>query len=96
MRRDEEEEYHLALSLLMLAQGGTAAATTTTNRRPSSSPPPSNLGPKLSYECSICDKTFPSYQALGGHKTNHRKLSNAADDLAVHFGNGSAGMLLPV
>ncbi|KAH6833188.1 hypothetical protein C2S53_008131 [Perilla frutescens var. hirtella] len=25
-----------------------------------------------SYKCSVCDKAFPSYQALGGHKASHR------------------------
>uniref|UniRef100_A0A251V9X7 Putative zinc finger, C2H2-like protein n=1 Tax=Helianthus annuus TaxID=4232 RepID=A0A251V9X7_HELAN len=25
------------------------------------------------YKCSVCDKTFGSYQALGGHKASHRK-----------------------
>ncbi|KAF3486858.1 hypothetical protein F2Q69_00054083 [Brassica cretica] len=27
----------------------------------------------LSYKCSVCDKAFSSYQALGGHKASHRK-----------------------
>ncbi|MQL41358.1 C2H2-type zinc finger protein, partial [Escherichia coli] len=31
--------------------------------------------PNLSYKCSVCNKSFPSYQALGGHKASHRKLS---------------------
>ncbi|WOK94415.1 hypothetical protein Cni_G03117 [Canna indica] len=31
--------------------------------------PPSNV---RSFECSICDKAFPSFQALGGHMTSHR------------------------
>ncbi|MFS7951661.1 putative transcription factor C2H2 family [Helianthus anomalus] len=25
------------------------------------------------YKCSVCDKTFGSYQALGGHKASHKK-----------------------
>lgn len=34
-----------------------------------------------SYKCSVCDKAFPSYQALGGHKASHRaKPPNGADD----------------
>ncbi|KAK1256672.1 Zinc finger protein AZF2 [Acorus gramineus] len=75
----------------MLAGGGTAtAAAATINRYPSSSPPSPNLAPKLSYKC------FPSYQALGGHKASHRKLSDAADDLTAHSSNGLAGVLLTV
>ncbi|XP_059647882.1 zinc finger protein ZAT10-like [Cornus florida] len=64
-----EEEY-LALCLIMLARGG--AASTTDDQTDS---PPS---PKLSYKCSVCDKAFSSYQALGGHKASHRKAAAAA------------------
>ncbi|KFK31733.1 hypothetical protein AALP_AA6G151900 [Arabis alpina] len=28
------------------------------------------------YKCSVCDKAFQSYQALGGHKASHRKIFN--------------------
>lgn len=28
------------------------------------------------YKCSVCDKAFQSYQALGGHKASHRKSFN--------------------
>ncbi|KAI3448176.1 hypothetical protein Pfo_004841 [Paulownia fortunei] len=27
---------------------------------------------KNCYKCSVCEKAFPSYQALGGHKASHR------------------------
>ncbi|XP_022988946.1 zinc finger protein ZAT10-like [Cucurbita maxima] len=33
---------------------------------------------KLPYSCSVCNKSFSSYQALGGHKSSHRK-SDAID-----------------
>ncbi|GKU94881.1 hypothetical protein SLEP1_g8308 [Rubroshorea leprosula] len=58
-----EEEY-LALCLLMLAQG-------TTSTEAIKKPPPIV---ELGFRCSLCDKSFPSYQALGGHKASHRKL----------------------
>ncbi|KZV54541.1 hypothetical protein F511_01339 [Dorcoceras hygrometricum] len=73
-----EEEY-LALCLIMLARGGggggpsTSAAASQINN---------NLQPptrKLAYKCSVCDKEFGSYQALGGHKASHRKLSGGDD-----------------
>ncbi|KAL1801969.1 hypothetical protein DCAR_0933471 [Daucus carota subsp. sativus] len=35
------------------------------------------------YKCSVCDKVFSSYQALGGHKASHRKLAGAADDVSI-------------
>lgn len=61
-----EEEY-LALCLIMLARGGEGGH-----------PPPEAPSLKLSYKCSVCDKAFPSYQALGGHKASHRKSSSEA------------------
>lgn len=73
-----EEEY-LAWCLIMLARGGTSTSTL----RPPPPPPSSSAAlprqdfdaPKLQYKCSVCDKAFASYQALGGHKASHRKLS---------------------
>ncbi|KAF8021614.1 hypothetical protein BT93_G1917 [Corymbia citriodora subsp. variegata] len=29
------------------------------------------------YECKTCNKTFPSFQALGGHRASHKKLKLA-------------------
>ncbi|XP_014498713.1 zinc finger protein ZAT10-like [Vigna radiata var. radiata] len=78
-----EEEY-LALCLIMLARGGSPA--------PAPAPIPSAAKPalsdnnsaplpaKLNYKCSVCNKAFSSYQALGGHKASHRKLSGAGED----------------
>lgn len=63
-----EEEY-LALCLIMLARGGAA-------RKSDAPPPPPTLN--LTYKCSVCNKGFTSYQALGGHKASHRK--NNIDD----------------
>ena len=80
-----EEEY-LALGLIMLARGSTNDSTSSAaanghgaddHRQYSSSSVPAAAPPalKLSYKCSVCNKAFPSYQALGGHKASHRKLS---------------------
>lgn len=66
-----EEEY-LALCLIMLARGGaTGREECPMPLRAVPPPPPLNL----SYKCNVCDKAFSSYQALGGHKASHRKLS---------------------
>lgn len=40
----------------------------------------SQVPPKLLYKCSVCNKAFGSYQALGGHKASHRKLSGGGGD----------------
>ncbi|KAJ4701633.1 putative Zinc finger protein [Melia azedarach] len=79
-----EEEY-LALCLVMLARGttSTSAVTNTTNttashRQKSPTPPAATAPPsdqKLIFKCSVCNKAFSSYQALGGHKASHRKGS---------------------
>ncbi|KAL5844714.1 hypothetical protein ACOSQ4_010672 [Xanthoceras sorbifolium] len=83
-----EEEY-LALCLIMLARGNTSngvaenTASTSSQRHksPSPAPPPAPPAPattseqKLIFKCSVCNKAFSSYQALGGHKASHRKGS---------------------
>ncbi|KAL0384321.1 UNVERIFIED_CONTAM: Zinc finger protein AZF1 [Sesamum radiatum] len=35
-------------------------------------PPPPPTTANNSYKCTVCNKAFPSYQALGGHKASHR------------------------
>ncbi|KAL4279378.1 hypothetical protein GQ457_03G040970 [Hibiscus cannabinus] len=81
-----EEEY-LALCLIMLARGGEANTCSISHRHRSPAPAPTASLPaptsteqKLSYKCSVCNKSFNSYQALGGHKASHRKLSGGNDD----------------
>ncbi|CAI9769158.1 unnamed protein product [Fraxinus pennsylvanica] len=37
----------------------------------------------VSYICSVCNKSFSTYQALGGHKTSHRDLSQFATTTAI-------------
>ncbi|KAK4793294.1 hypothetical protein SAY86_023729 [Trapa natans] len=60
-----EEEFY-ALCLMMLSRDG--GGGTSYERHPE---PP--LAPRLSYKCSVCDKSFASYHALGGHKSSHGK-----------------------
>lgn len=76
-----EEEY-LALCLIMLARGGATATTADSDNRleyevPIPAQPISVV--KLSYKCSVCNKAFSSYQALGGHKASHRKSATGED-----------------
>ncbi|KAK7269919.1 hypothetical protein RIF29_22726 [Crotalaria pallida] len=37
----------------------------------------------MTHKCSVCNKAFPSYQALGGHKASHRKSLSEKDTAAV-------------
>ncbi|WCJ35539.1 Zinc finger protein ZAT10 [Euphorbia peplus] len=76
-----EEEY-LALCLIMLARGTTATSSASHHRRFS----PAH--DKTTYKCSVCDKGFSSYQALGGHKASHRK--SAGDDQSTSTTTTSA------
>ncbi|GMH17975.1 hypothetical protein Nepgr_019816 [Nepenthes gracilis] len=79
-----EEEY-LALCLIMLARGGAAAVaskvpfTTASHANPSRSPLARSSEVKLSYQCSVCNRAFGSYQALGGHKASHRNVTGEID-----------------
>ncbi|KAL6636865.1 hypothetical protein ACP70R_024437 [Stipagrostis hirtigluma subsp. patula] len=67
-RRQRSEEENLALCLLMLSRGGH-------HRVQAPPPPPEPLAAPAAaaeFKCSVCGKSFGSYQALGGHKTSHR------------------------
>ncbi|KAL3580409.1 hypothetical protein D5086_018244 [Populus alba] len=76
-----EEEY-LALCLIMLARGGSTTPTTAANKETASPAPPQPPTLNLSYKCTVCNKAFPSYQALGGHKASHRKSSSESTTAA--------------
>ncbi|XP_010426524.1 PREDICTED: zinc finger protein AZF1-like [Camelina sativa] len=81
-----EEEY-LALCLLMLARGSSDHHSLPSDHHSPSSPPSDH---QKDYKCSVCGKSFPSYQALGGHKTSHRKpVSNNNNDDGNNNTNGS-------
>ncbi|XP_020095732.1 LOW QUALITY PROTEIN: zinc finger protein 1-like [Ananas comosus] len=82
-----EEEY-LALCLLMLAR----------DRSGPPPPPPFAAAAQApaEYRCSVCGKSFGSYQALGGHKTSHRRPVGSDDRASSSAGSaaeasGSAG-----
>ncbi|KAE8656124.1 Zinc finger protein ZAT10 [Hibiscus syriacus] len=63
-----EEEY-LALCLIMLARDH--------------APAPVSTDKKHTYNCSVCNKVFHSYQALGGHKASHRKGNANEEQLST-------------
>ncbi|KAK1597269.1 hypothetical protein QYE76_017040 [Lolium multiflorum] len=64
-RRHRSEEENLALCLLMLSRSGGGGNHRVQAPQPSLSAP-------AEFRCSVCGKSFGSYQALGGHKTSHR------------------------
>ncbi|XP_019159844.1 PREDICTED: zinc finger protein ZAT11-like [Ipomoea nil] len=67
MKRSREyagvEAEAMANCLMLLAHVG----------RNSSSSPPSASKDLCSFQCKTCDKKFPSFQALGGHRASHKK-----------------------
>ena len=100
---DQSEEEYLALSLLMLSrgvrgdagEGGGVVAAAAKGGGAAAAAKAAGQG----YECSVCGKVYPSYQALGGHKTSHRKPPPApaaqaaaapAGDEAAPLGGGVA------
>lgn len=47
---------------------------------------------ELRFRCSVCGKAFASYQALGGHKSSHRKVPTGEQQLyAAAAAQASAG-----
>jgi C2H2-type zinc finger len=69
----EEEDLALCLMMLSRDQSGSGSGSATVARF--------DFKKQLVYSCSICGKSFDSYQALGGHKTSHRKPA-LGDDVA--------------
>ncbi|CAA3005250.1 zinc finger ZAT5-like [Olea europaea subsp. europaea] len=35
------------------------------------------------YECKTCNRTFPSFQALGGHRASHKKPKSTTDEQRI-------------
>lgn len=65
-----EEEEDMANCLILLAQGGDAPNKQASNTLPS---PITKINGFYVYECKTCNRTFPSFQALGGHRASHKK-----------------------
>ncbi|CAN4098948.1 unnamed protein product [Withania somnifera] len=41
------------------------------------------------YECKTCNRTFPSFQALGGHRTSHKKIKIVTEEKKSTAGSNS-------
>ncbi|XP_022744282.1 zinc finger protein ZAT5-like [Durio zibethinus] len=63
-----EEEEDMANCLILLAQGQTGKPSEPT----SSSATTSKTGIYV-HQCKTCNRCFPSFQALGGHRASHKK-----------------------
>ena len=76
-----EEEENMANCLILLAQGQT--------RKPSE---PASLATRSKtgiyvHQCKTCDRCFPSFQALGGHRASHKKpkVNNEENNKGLMF-----------
>jgi ribosomal protein L37AE/L43A len=79
-----EEEEDMAICLIMLARGTVPSADLKNLRKSEKF-----LHQKISstenssfyvYECKTCNRTFPSFQALGGHRASHKKPRTSIDE----------------
>lgn len=75
------EEEEMANCLILLAQGSRQ------NRKVTSEPRVSNViavkdggGGLYVYQCKTCNRCFPSFQALGGHRTSHKRPKPARNE----------------
>lgn len=80
-----EEDEDLANCLILLARGGFSPQserpeTKFSSRKFTEMAVTANgkVGMYV-YECKTCSRTFPSFQALGGHRASHKKPKPAAD-----------------
>jgi hypothetical protein len=74
MKRDREQaEIDLAKCLMLLSKVGQADHEILTNYRSAAAAAPAGAGAGRSFSCKTCDKNFPSFQALGGHRASHKK-----------------------
>ncbi|KAJ6948038.1 hypothetical protein NC651_002404 [Populus alba x Populus x berolinensis] len=72
MKRDREQaELDLAKCLMLLSKVGEADHEILTSYR--SAAAAATAGAGRSFSCKTCDKNFPSFQALGGHRASHKK-----------------------
>ncbi|KAL2345105.1 hypothetical protein Fmac_006390 [Flemingia macrophylla] len=86
--RNEEED--MANCLILLAHGHNAPKPSHKSRHvPAPGDHNRNEGLHL-YECKTCNRCFPSFQALGGHRASHKKSKTSTEEkqgVIATFGN---------
>ncbi|CAI9778442.1 unnamed protein product [Fraxinus pennsylvanica] len=66
---NSEEDEDMANCLILLAKGGVSLPENATSATKDSI-----------YECKTCNRSFPSFQALGGHRASYKKLKPSEND----------------
>ncbi|XP_057982002.1 zinc finger protein ZAT5-like [Malania oleifera] len=88
------EEEDMANCLILLARGN---RTQKTSKQPvvvaaaATAAATTNAARLRSYECHTCNKCFPSFQALGGHRASHRKPKAVAEDTKTSLFRNKGG-----
>ncbi|CAA6656084.1 unnamed protein product [Spirodela intermedia] len=86
--QSHNREHEAARYLVMLAKGRSSADAGTVDAPVAPLPPP-HLNSR--FECSICKKVFPSYQALGGHRASHKNVKGCFARARVNEGDEPCG-----
>ncbi|KAL1819013.1 hypothetical protein ACET3Z_013882 [Daucus carota] len=83
-----EEDEDMANCLILLAQSGSSfnlkqdhnGENYTKNFHSQKFSENSRKTESEAYECKTCNRSFPSFQALGGHRASHKKPKNNLDE----------------
>ncbi|KAL9678640.1 hypothetical protein QQ045_016488 [Rhodiola kirilowii] len=75
VKPSSSEEHHAAKCLMLLARG---VYDLNENFEPNEKKRKISGG---LYECKTCNRAFPSFQALGGHRTSHKKIKIKTEQL---------------
>ncbi|XP_057548905.1 zinc finger protein ZAT5-like [Amaranthus tricolor] len=67
----DDEDEDMAHCLILLAQGSTTTTSVTATATTTSKNAQNDV--ITTYECKTCNKSFSSFQALGGHRASHKK-----------------------
>lgn len=75
-----QEEEDMAICLIMLARGTVLPSPDLKNSRKTHQKISSENSSFYVYECKTCNRTFSSFQALGGHRASHKKPRTSTDE----------------
>ncbi|CAK7331626.1 unnamed protein product [Dovyalis caffra] len=74
MKRGREEgEVDIAKCLMLLSKVGKADHELLTTYKSAAAAAAATAGAGRLFSCKTCNKNFPSFQALGGHRASHKK-----------------------
>lgn len=73
-----EQEEDMANCLILLAQGDAKKISSSSSSHPLDQPATTSKAAAVAtglyvYQCKTCNRCFPSFQALGGHRASHKK-----------------------